>query len=231
MIEGRELLQMFNRVFERWGLPEVIKFDNGLPIVNPHQLDMPTLLVLWWVGLGIKPHRNTPACPQQNSTVEGLQGICERWVQPSKQPDIQTFQQELNEQTRIQREVYQVTRKERKTRLQLFPELENNPRRFDDKTFSWPKVKEYLAAQVWQRRVSRHAIRIFNTQIYVGVQFKGLDLTITYDPIEEKLMLRTHDGRLIKTHDKKIVTEQEILEYAGISMNVNKLMTLLDGTS
>lgn len=231
MIKGPELLQMFNRAFERWGLPEVIKFDNGLPIVNPHQLDMPTLLVLWWVGLGIKPQRNAPACPQQNSTVEGLQGICERWVQPSKQPDIETFQRELNEQLRIQREVYQVTRMERKTRIQLFPELENNTRIFDQKAFSWPKVKEYLAAQVWQRRVSQQAFRIFNIQIYVGKQFKGMELTITYDPIEEKLMIRASDGRLIKTHDKKVVTEQEILEYASMSMNVNKLTTILYGTS
>ncbi len=213
------MLQTFNRCFSKWGLPQKIKFDNGLPIVNPHQPDTPTLLVLWWEGLGINTHRNTPACPQQNATVEGLQGICARWVSPKDQPSVDDFKKALDEQILFQREVYLITREHKRTRLDLYPELAQNPRQFDPQNFSWERVKEYLADQVWKRTVASHCVKLFNQQIYIGKQFSGQKMTITYDPLEEKMVVRTLDGRLIKVSDKVFVSKDQILNYANVSMN------------
>lgn len=177
------------------------------------------MLVLWWVGLGIEPHRNDPCCPQQNATVECLQGICARWVCPAEQPSVEAFQQALDEELRIQREVYRLTRKKNMTRMELFPELAHNPRRFNPKDFCWNKVKQYLADQVWIRTVSSHLVRVFGQTIYIGKQFAGQKVTIIYDPIEEKTIIRTMDGRLIKTSENSLVTESEILDYANMSKN------------
>lgn len=218
-MDGPQMLQTFNRCFSKWGLPKKIKFDNGLPIVNPHQPDTPTLLVLWWEGLGIVTHRNAPACPQQNATVEGLQGICARWVCPKDQPDVEAFQRNIDEQIRIQREVYLLTREHKKTRMELYPELTQNPRQFDPNGFSWDRVKTFLANQVWNRTVASHCLTVFNQQIYVGKQFSGQKMTITYDPIEEKMVVRALDGRLIKVSDKEFVSKDQILNYANLSRN------------
>jgi hypothetical protein len=218
-LDGKAVLQMFNRAFERWGLPKKMKFDNGLPIVIPHVRDMPTMLVLWWEGLGIQTHRNDPACPRQNATVEGLQGILERWVCPEQQPDIETFQRELDEQVRIQREVFQLIRKKNLTRKTLYPGLEQNPRKFDPSGFSWEKTKAFLAKQVWKRAVSSAAVSVFDTQIYVGKQFAKQKLFLTYDPIEEVFVVRDREGRLVKQSRNNVITKQMILEYANMSKN------------
>ena len=68
------MCEAVNHCFEKEGLPVRIKIDNGLPLVHPHQRDLPTRTVLWWVGLGIEVVCNKPRCPQQNGTVENLQG-------------------------------------------------------------------------------------------------------------------------------------------------------------
>lgn len=105
------------------------------------------------------------------------------------------------------------------TRAELYPELEQNPRRFDPKGFSWEKVKQFLADQVWTRTVSHHLINVFNQQIYIGKRFAGQKVTVTYDPIEETAIVRAWDGRLLKICSKPLVTQNEILEYANMSKN------------
>ena len=103
--------------------------------------------------------------------------------------------------------------------MELYPELTQNPRQFDPRDFSWEKVKEYLANQVWNRTVASHCVKVFNQQIYVGNQFSGQKMTITYDPIEEKMVVRALDGRLIKVSDKVFVSKDQILNYANLSRN------------
>jgi hypothetical protein len=215
----KEVLQFVNKCFSIWGLPGRIKIDNGLPLVNPHQRDMPTLTVLWWIGLGIKVQQNDPGCPQQNGTVEGLQGICNRWVNPQQFDSVQALQEALDEVLRIQMEVYRIPGKKHKTRLSLHPELKENPRKFNPEDFSWQRVKDYLADQVWTRTVSVTAVSFFNQKIYVGKQFAQQEVTLTYDPIEEQVLIRSRDGNLIRSYRKPLVTEAQILEFAGVSKN------------
>ena len=57
-----------------------------------------TLSVLWWEGLGVVIQRSTPPFPRQNATVEGLQGICARWVGPKDQLGVEALQEALDEQ-------------------------------------------------------------------------------------------------------------------------------------
>jgi hypothetical protein len=71
----KEVALSINTCFNAEGLPKRIKIDNGLPLARPQQIDVPTLTELWWTGLGIEVIRNQPVCPDQNGTVEGLQGI------------------------------------------------------------------------------------------------------------------------------------------------------------
>lgn len=205
---------------ERWGCPRRIKIDNGLPFASGGNRDIPSLTQLWWTGLGIEVRLNDVNTPQQNGTVEGLQGICHRWSNPSAQGSIEEFQLRLDEALRIQREVYRIRRQGDKTRRELFPELWQNPRRYDPSNFDVQRVYESLSSQVWERRVAKGGnIQFWSTTIYVGNKFEYQSVTITCDPIERMWLIRARDGRLLRTCPKELFTEAQILGHAGISKN------------
>ena len=62
---------VFQRRFERFGLPGVIRTDNGSPFASKALCGL-SRLSLWWIQLGITPDRITPGCPQQNGRHERM---------------------------------------------------------------------------------------------------------------------------------------------------------------
>lgn len=64
--------QAFEVIFRKYGLPEVIRSDNGPPFassINAHGLSK---LSVWWMSLGIKLDRIDPGCPYQNGGHERM---------------------------------------------------------------------------------------------------------------------------------------------------------------
>jgi len=57
---------VFEQLFERHGLPQCIRSDNGSPFAHVSGLLGLTRLSAWWVALGIDLERNRPGCPQDN---------------------------------------------------------------------------------------------------------------------------------------------------------------------
>src|SRR5690349_13098646 len=78
-------------LFERWGLPERIRVDNGAPWAS--WADLPTALALWWIGLGIEPIWNHAHCPKENACVERCNGLLAAWGDPSRCADFDAWQQ------------------------------------------------------------------------------------------------------------------------------------------
>ena len=67
-----EVRKVFEEAFKRYGLPDVIRSDNGSPfasLTGPHGL---TRLSAWWRTLGIKPDRIEPGHPEQNGSHERM---------------------------------------------------------------------------------------------------------------------------------------------------------------
>lgn len=62
----------FERLFERQGLPEAIRSDNGVPFASVQGLLGLTRLSAWWVALGIDLERGRPGHPQDNGAHERL---------------------------------------------------------------------------------------------------------------------------------------------------------------
>jgi hypothetical protein len=216
----KEVALSINTCFSVEGLPKRIKIDNGLPMARPQQIDVPTLTELWWTGLGIEVIRNQPACPQQNGTVEGLQGICARWSEPNECKDIESLQKSVNEANRIQRFVYRVPRKKHQTRASMYPSLESNPRRYKPQDFSMERVWLFLAERVWRRTVySSGTIRFCGEVFYIGRQFRNVDVTITFDPMKQVWMIRNRKGELLKIEPKVVFEESEILNHVNRSNN------------
>jgi transposase InsO family protein len=66
---GEETARCFRRVFERYGLPDVLRTDNGTPFCGTGLAGLSRLAV-WWIRLGIRVDRIAPGSPQQNGSHE-----------------------------------------------------------------------------------------------------------------------------------------------------------------
>jgi transposase InsO family protein len=64
-----EAKPLFERAFRDYGLPEVIRSDNGTPFASIGAGGL-TALSAWWIKLGIRHERIDPGHPQQNGRHE-----------------------------------------------------------------------------------------------------------------------------------------------------------------
>lgn len=67
--EVRKVLEV---CFRRYGLPQAIHCDNGVPFVCVRAAGGLSVLSAWWVSLGIRIVRSRPACPQDNGAHERM---------------------------------------------------------------------------------------------------------------------------------------------------------------
>ena len=68
---GPEVRRVMERAFREYGLPWVIRSDNGPPFASVGLGGLSPLAV-WWVKLGIIPERTQPGHPEQNGRLERL---------------------------------------------------------------------------------------------------------------------------------------------------------------
>ena len=61
----------FRSAFKQYGLPEIIRVDNGSPFASG-ALGGLSKLSVWWIGLGIEVEFSRPGCPQDNGCHERM---------------------------------------------------------------------------------------------------------------------------------------------------------------
>jgi transposase InsO family protein len=61
----------FRSLFKRYGLPEIIRVDNGAPFASMGPGGLSKLSV-WWISLGIEVQFTRPGCPQDNGCHERM---------------------------------------------------------------------------------------------------------------------------------------------------------------
>ena len=66
------IMECFERIFERHGLPGAMRSDNGPPFASSNGLLGLSRLSCWWLALGIGLERGRPGCPQDNGRHERL---------------------------------------------------------------------------------------------------------------------------------------------------------------
>jgi hypothetical protein len=91
------------RAFREYGLPEVMRSDNGTPFASASPTGL-TVLSAWWIKLGIRPERIRPGKPQENGRLERLhRTLLEAMSPPAKTRRAQArrfdaFRREYNEE-------------------------------------------------------------------------------------------------------------------------------------
>jgi transposase InsO family protein len=95
---------VFQRLFDDYGLPRVIRTDNGVPFATTALGRLSTLSV-WWIRLGIFPELIEPAHPEQNGSHERMHRTLKReTTRPPKgslaaqQVSFNRFRTEYNEE-------------------------------------------------------------------------------------------------------------------------------------
>lgn len=216
----QSVTQLINESFEVWGLPQQIKIDNGHPFVTPGYRDVPTKSKMWWIGLGIKVIQNQLRCPQQNGAVECLQGILKSWSNPKKYKGMQGLQERLDEESDFQRNHYRIPSKGNKTRIELHPSLEENPKEYNPDNFDINLVYDFLSEQVWDRSINSGGyVNMMGIKIYISYKLKKQPITVTFDPLEKKWLIRKENGTLLKDSISGVPTEKEIKDFAIMSKN------------
>lgn len=216
----QSVIRSINTCFKTWGLPKQIKIDNGHPFVTPGYRDVPTKSKMWWIGLGIQVIQNQLRSPQQNGAVECLQGIMKSWSNPKAQKCIKSLQQRLDKESDFQRNHYQIPGKGNQTRIELYPSLQSNPRRYDPDKFDISLVYAFLSEQVWKRSInSGGKVNMIGIEIYISYKMKKQPVTITFDPFETKWLIRNENGTLLKTSTRGVPTEKQIRDFAIMSKN------------
>ena len=62
--------KVFVRLFQEYGLPSVLRSDNGVPFAQPNGIGRLGALGFWWVKLGIRPEHIKRATPSENGAHE-----------------------------------------------------------------------------------------------------------------------------------------------------------------
>jgi transposase InsO family protein len=86
----------FERLFQLYGLPQVIKSDNGAPFATASAPLGLSRLSAWWVALDIELDRSRPAHPQDNGAHERLHRDIAVELSRCVQPDLSAQQAALD---------------------------------------------------------------------------------------------------------------------------------------
>jgi hypothetical protein len=172
------------QAFSRWGRPQGLRVDNGVPWVNQEKL--PSELELWLGGLDVALHRIKPRRPQENGKVERSQGTAKNWAEPSQCDSPEQLQSRLDEEDRIQRELYPVA--EGQSRLERYPSLRHSGRAYAAGT--WEQVcwcledaLQCLGRFRGKRKVDKAGdVSLYDRRQRVGVAYAGQDVEVRLDP-------------------------------------------------
>ena len=102
MLGAETVQKSFEQLFERHGLPEAIRSDNGAPFASRTAIHGLSRLSAWWVVLGINLERGRPGHPQDNGAHERLHRDISRELeclsQEVTQEALDLWRQEFNYQ-------------------------------------------------------------------------------------------------------------------------------------
>lgn len=90
-----ECRPVFQRLFQEYGLPEILRTDNGVPFAT-QALGRLSQLSVWWIRLGIYPELIEPSHPEQNGRHERMHRTLKRATARPPAPTPRSQQQRFD---------------------------------------------------------------------------------------------------------------------------------------
>jgi hypothetical protein len=186
--------------FAEWGMPERLRVDNGAPWGS--WSDLPPVLALWLIGLGVEMHWNDPNCPEQNGVIERSQGLAQTWGEPGQCQTVRQFQNRINREDRLQREQYPNING--LPRMTTYPDLRHSGRRYsttwEQRHWNWDLVLTHLAGYAVSRQVDCSGkIGLYSGKLYVGTMHKGRKVYVQFDPDRIEWIVSDTQGQQLRT--------------------------------
>jgi hypothetical protein len=162
--------------------------------------------------MGIEVIWNPPRSPRKNAKVERSQGTLGRWTEYENCPNSYELQKRLSEQANFYNYHFPIRRKKYKTRIQLFPKLAHNPRKWNPKDFKLTRVLDFLKNARWQRKIaSSGTISIYGKVYSVGKKYQRQVASLKLNAVTNQWLVYSENGQLI-AHLPTLFTKKNICE-------------------
>jgi transposase InsO family protein len=156
----------FGNVFSNFGLPKVIRSNNGSPFAATNSPIGLSRLSAWWLALGIDLDRIQPARPYQNGSHERMHRYIALEVEKTSVSDFESQQNALD----VWRNSYKNERPHEAIAMQVPAALyTKSTRRFDSTPIELDFAIDYLKRMV----MTGGAIKVENVRVNVSVALKG----------------------------------------------------------
>ena len=211
-VSAHAVRETLRDLFTTRGLPGRLRLDNGLPWGGWN--DLPTVLALWIVGLGVGLLFNPPRQPQQNGVVEKSQDTGQRWGEPHLCHTVAELQARLDRMDRLQREEYPSL--QGRSRLEVFPRLKHSGRPYgrpsEATCWSLARAEEYLAEHVAVRQANQKGqVSIYARRCSVGAAHRGQSVVVQYAAGEQVWLLSDVDGGLLRQLPAPEICQERIM--------------------
>ena len=161
--------KQMTRVFERHGLPEVLRSDNGAPFASKNGPLGLSRLSAWWVTLGISLDRIRPARPAENGGHERMHRDLASEVEARAAFDAATQQAELD----VWRKTFNEERPHEALGLRVPHEFyQASSRKFDPASVELVYPAGYLVRKV----NGSGSIKLHNSPIFVSEALRHLEV-------------------------------------------------------
>ena len=156
----------FEKVFSQYGLPEVIRSDNGSPFAASSSPLGLSRLSVWWLALGIDLDRIPPARPDQNGAHERMHRDIAMEVERKSASDQGSQQSALD----VWRNTYNHERPHEALSMRFPADLyKRSSRRFDGSPIELDYPMEYMKRKV----TTGGTVKIENVRVSVSTALKG----------------------------------------------------------
>lgn len=163
-------IKTFKYLFRRYGLPERIRSDNGVPFSSKAAGGI-SRLSAWWIKLGIHPERIEPGKPQQNGKHERMHRTLKQYA---TRPPERTFRLQQHRFDKF-RQAFNEERPHESLDFKMPKDCyQSSKRDFPDK-IEPPQYPRYFEVRTVQKN---GAVHWRNSRLYITHLLEGEDIAL-----------------------------------------------------
>lgn len=170
---AEQVKSVFTALFKKYGLPKVIRTDNGPPFASACSIFGLTKLSVWWLSLGIQLDRIEPGKPQQNGSHERMHLDVKNEIQLGTSLTLSKYQNIFDE--------WKKEYNEERPHESLGMTTPSEHYKISERTFDEEAVEIKYPLDFYRRKVGSRGFIILNThKVFVSNVFHGYDLGLIY---------------------------------------------------